>query len=206
MILTFPQLNSLMRAAGPSRVLDALDALTPALAQYKIDTAKRLRYFLATLAVESGELRYKRELSSGQQYEGNVAVLGNTEPGDGPLFRGWNWMQTTGRKNTLGLSLRLYGDDRLVRTPSLIDDPTDELCALAACDFWTIGAGLNLSRRARDYGVPVGCNLNDLADADDIEGIRLAVNGGLNGMDEFRRYVGMSEALITDDLRPGNVA
>lgn len=196
MTLTFPELNALMREAGPSRVLDFLDPLNAAMEEFGITTAKRQRHFLAQVAHESGELRYLREIADGKAYEGRED-LGNTELGDGPRFRGWGLIQTTGRKNTRLVSLALYGDERLVNDPSLIDPPSIELACRSAGYFWKTGAGLNLGRRALAHGVPEGCDLNELADRDDLTGITLAVNGGLNGMAERTRYLQMAEALIS---------
>jgi predicted chitinase len=55
---------------------------------------------------------------------------------------------------------------------------------------------LNLSKRAIAYGVPIGCDLGEFADRDDLEGITLAWNGGLNGFAERERYLGMAAALV----------
>ena len=65
---------------------------------YRIDTPVRLAAYLAQLGHESGSFRYTEELASGEAYEGR-ADLGNTHPGDGPLFKGRGLIQTTGRSN-----------------------------------------------------------------------------------------------------------
>lgn len=187
--ISFTQLRHVCTVAPAERLAAALPHLQAACAEYAINTPRRVRHFLAQLAHESGEFRYLRELASGRAYEGR-ADLGNSEPGDGPTFRGWGWMQTTGRKNTQIVSEALFGDDRLVRNPALIDPPSLELSARAAGHFWTQGAGMNLSRRAIAAGVPVGVNLNDLADANDGELITLAVNGGTAGLAARYAYLG----------------
>lgn len=170
-----------------------VDPLQAAAREFLVD-ANPLReaHFLAQLAEESGQFQYLRELASGEAYEGRED-LGNTEPGDGVTFKGWGWMQTTGRKNTLLVSMDLFGDARLVTTPALINPPAYVLAARAAGHFWTKGAGENLSARAKAHGIPVGVNLNDLADQDDIEGITLAVNGGLNGLSLRTAYLKLAK-------------
>jgi putative chitinase len=146
--------------------------------EFEINTPQRLSAFLAQLAHESGEFRYMREIADGSAYEGR-ADLGNTEPGDGRRFPGRSPMQITGRKNTRLCSLAIYGDERLLDTPQLLETPL-EGCRAAGW-FWREGAGLNLSRRAISEGVQEGCDLNDLADACDFYRNTLAINGGTNG-------------------------
>ncbi len=129
-----------------------------------IDTPLRMAHFLAQTGHESGDLLYTEELASGQAYEGR-ADLGNTQPGDGPKFKGRGLIQLTGRANyvaygqSIGQDLTVDGNwTKIATDPSLAVD--------VACWFWT--------RR----------NLNALADADDLETITKRVNGGLNGLQD----------------------
>jgi len=63
-----------------------VDALTAAMAEFEINTARRQAAFVAQVAHETGEFRYMREIDSGAAYEGR-ADLGNTQPGaDAPDF------------------------------------------------------------------------------------------------------------------------
>lgn len=50
--------------------------------------------------------------------------LGNTEPGDGFKFRGRGYIQITGKGNYAAASKSIWGDDRLVKNPDLVNDPT----------------------------------------------------------------------------------
>lgn len=197
--ISIVQLRAVCAVARAPTLDAALGPLKAACAEFEINTPLRVRHFLAQLAHESGEFRYLRELADGHGYEGR-ADLGNTEPGDGVRFKGWGWMQTTGRKNTLIVSNALYGDDRLVRYSSLINPPSPGLAARSAGHFWTKGAGMNLSRRAIEAGVPVGVNLNDLADQNDALLITLAVNGGENGLASRYAYLGRGIEAFPDEV------
>ncbi len=106
------------------------------------------------------------EYASGDAYNGR-ADLGNTQPGDGPRFKGRGLIQLTGRSN-----YRQYGELLkldLVGDPKLAADPVISL--RIACTFW----------QQHD--------LNPLADADDIITITRRINGGLNGLNSRRAYL-----------------
>lgn len=183
-IITRSQFLSVMPLAK-GRVDLFLQPLNEAVERFEINTAKRLAEFLPQLAHESAQFKYMRELADGSAYEGRLD-LGNTEPGDGKRFRGRGPIQITGRKNVGLCSMALFGDNRLLENPELLESP--QVGCASAGWFWVEGAGLNLSRQARSYGVPAGCNLNDLADAGDFEGITLAINGGRNGIEDRMKY------------------
>lgn len=77
---------------------DELADLNACLQKFEINNPLRIRHFVAQIAHESGGLRYFKELDSGWDYEYRDD-LGNTEPGDGPLFKGAGALQMTGRTN-----------------------------------------------------------------------------------------------------------
>ena len=130
----------------------------------------RETHFLAQVAHESGGFNYVRELASGEAYEGR-ADLGNTSPGDGPLFRGRGLIQITGRANYEQCGNDLGLD--LVSNPVLLEQP--DLAARSAGWFWN----------SRD--------LNELADRGDARGITKRINGGINGLQDRLTYLQLAQ-------------
>jgi putative chitinase len=94
--------------------------------------------------------------------------LGNTERGDGWRFRGGGMLQTTGRRN-----YRKAGhehDPETLRTP--------EGAFRSALHEWTTR----------------GCSV--LADRDDITSLRIAINGGTNGLDHCREHLARAKVML----------
>lgn len=142
-----------------------------------VDTPLRLAHFIAQVATESGDLRYTTELASGQAYEGRKN-LGNTQPGDGPRFKGRGLIQLTGRANYQLLSDELGID--FVSHPKLLATPS--YATLSALWYWKVH------------------RLHLLADKDDLKAIRRRVNGGLNGYAiAYRRLLQAKKALRAVD-------
>jgi putative chitinase len=170
MPITQQQLLQILPSAGKQAGVFA-SALTLAMDKYQINTRLRMAAFIAQVGHESGQFRYVRELG-GDQYlskydTGTLAKrLGNTPEadGDGQKYRGRGLIQITGRDNYLACSKALLGDDRLLRTPELLEQA--EWACKSAAWFWN-------SR-----------NLNALADNGSFEQITRRINGGLNGMAE----------------------
>jgi len=131
--------------------------------KYGIDTLLRLRHFIAQIAHESGSFNYVQEIDSGEAYEGRKD-LGNTFKGDGVRFKGRGLIQITGRSNYLFCSRALFGDDRLLRNPEILEQP--QYAIESACWFWKVK------------------KLNVMADANDIVSITRRINGGQNGLAE----------------------
>lgn len=147
------------------------DALTAAMAGGQINTRLRIAAFLAQIGHESGSLVYSKELGGPSyfaKYDGRKD-LGNVMSGDGARFAGRGLIQVTGRANYQKASQALFGDDRLLKNPELLEQP--EWAAKSAAWFWS-------SR-----------NLNALADQDRFTDITRAINGGTNGLEDRKaRY------------------
>jgi putative chitinase len=139
-----------------------LDPITDAMDEFGIDTPLRQAAFLAQIGHESAGLSYTAELwgptAAQLRYEGRTD-LGNTQLGDGSLFRGRGLIQITGRSNYKAVGGAL-GVDFIANPVALEESPA---AARSAAWFWS-------SR-----------NLNALADTGDFPGITRKINGGLNG-------------------------
>lgn len=155
-MITIEQMKKIIPYAG-RKVGVFFGPLTDAMTEFGIDTAARQAAFLAQVAHESGSLRYVREIASGRAYEGRVD-LGNTNPGDGERFKGRGLIQITGRANYRACSLALFGGERLLDRPELLEEVVPA-CRSAAW-FW------------REH------NLNRWADADDFDGASDVINRG----------------------------
>jgi putative chitinase len=146
--------------------------LNDTLVTWDITTQLRIAAFLAQLAHESGEFRYMRELADGQAYDtGPLAVrLGNTPEadGDGQKYKGRGPIQITGYDNYQRCSLALFGDERLLETPELLEVPQHG--CMAAGWFWDEK------------------KLNQLADQQEFRAITKKINGGYNGYADRERY------------------
>jgi predicted chitinase len=142
--------------------------LLVAMRKYGITSKLERAHFLAQCAHESGNYVYKSELASGKAYEGRKD-LGNTNPGDGPKYKGRGFIQVTGRANYEAYSKYLVskGLDNILNNPDLV---ATKYSADAACYWWKF-----LSR-----------NITNLAlkgsSSSVVELVTRRVNGGTNGL------------------------
>jgi len=141
------------------------EPLSDACGFYTIQTPLQVAAFLAQIGLESGRLRYVREIWGPtlwqENYEGRLD-LGNVEPGDGSKFRGRGLIQITGRANYRRCGDALGLD--LINRPERLEVPTH--AAMSAAWFWDAH------------------HLNELADVGDMRHITRMINGGYNGLDE----------------------
>jgi predicted chitinase len=121
---------------------------------------------LATVATEVPDFapinEYGGDAYFRKHYEGR-ADLGNTHPGDGARYHGRGFIQLTGRSNYRGYGQKLGVP--LEQNPNLALDASIAARVLASY--------------MKDRGI------GSLAARGDWQGVRRAVNGGLNGWDRF---------------------
>jgi putative chitinase len=170
-----------IRRLSPSatqRIVDGIVKNQDAIIRGGINTELRVCHFMAQLAHESAHFMVTREFASGAEYEGRIS-LGNTQPGDGERFRGRGLIQTTGRAN-----YREATDDirKVVPTAPDFEANPEQLEEFP----WALLAGISYWRRR---------NINYAADQDDILRVTRLVNGGLNGLEERKRYLRIAKAI-----------
>jgi putative chitinase len=162
------------KGQSQARIIGALSpALAGTLKDYQIDTELRIAHFLAQACHESDSFCTTVEYSDGKYLEGR-RDLGNTQPGDGPRYKGRGLIQLTGRAN-----YKRYGDLLgldLVGNPELAAEPATSL--VIACEYW----------KQRGLNAP--------ADQDDIETITRRINGGLNGLEDRRACLQRAKAAL----------
>jgi putative chitinase len=184
MTITASDIREMSRTAA-ERIVQGIVDHQHFIAQGGIDTPLRLCHFMAQLAHESAHFRVTREFASGAAYEGR-RDLGNTQPGDGPRYRGRGLIQTTGRAN--------YQEARDDIRRIIPGAPDFEADPVQLEGFpWALLAGISYWRRR---------NINRHADRDDVIAVTRAINGGLNGLDDRKQYVRKAKAIWMAEHTP----
>ncbi len=142
----------------------------------QINTPLRQAHFLAQLGHESASMVYTSEIASGKAYEGRHD-LGNTQPGDGPLFKGRGLIQITGRNNYTAYGKARSRDFITGANPQLLATDPD-IAADSAGWFWATR------------------NLNKLADQDNALAITKKINGGTNGLSDRELRLNICKCLL----------
>lgn len=172
-MLTLDQFKKLFpRAITPE---ETYKGLVSAMFNYDIIGKNRESMFLAQLAHESGGFRWDHELGNKayfSRYDGRKD-LGNTNPGDGYLYRGRGYIQLTGRANYIFYGKKLAID--LVGKPDLAATPV--VASRVACQYWV------------DHKNKAGKNCNSLADSGDFIAITRLINGGTNGLSDRKAWL-----------------
>ena len=166
-MITLLQLQAIVGRRTPE-IEEMYEPLIEAMAAYEIDTPLREAMFLAQVIHETAGFHYKEEIASGEAYEGRED-LGNTEPGDGPRFKGRGAIQLTGRANYARCSQALFNSERaLLDNPELVAEPITS--AASAAWYW-------------DWK-----RLNRFADKRDLLGCTKVINGGTNGYMNRKKF------------------
>lgn len=150
-----------------------LVAVQQCLQECECNSVNRISMWMAQVGTESAGLKYMEETADGSEYEGR-GDLGNTQPGDGPRFKGRGPIQVTGRHNYTALSQWAF-DQGLVPTSTYFVDSPDELATdqygfVGVTWYWT-------TQRP----------MNDASDAGNVELATQYVNGGNHGLPD-RKY------------------
>lgn len=191
-LITEAQLKEIYKNVSAQKCKLYTEAFNKIFVEYNITSPQRIAAFLGQVAVESGELKYDRELPSrfnkkdpkdkneqtGTLYEGRKS-LGNTVAGDGPRFIGRGILQLTGRANYASMSKKLGID--LVGNPELACDPI--VSTKIACQYF------------KDRG------LLTLADSWNLREITRRVNGpGMLHLTERMNYSERALKVLARDL------
>ena len=119
--------------------------------------------------ISEGVSRYNTRSRPFDLYDAGTSIgrdLGNTQPGDGPKFKGRGYVQLTGRDNYQRIGRRLNLD--LTSQPDLANDPKS--------------AGLILARFLKNNESAIRAALAQ----GDLKAARRKVNGGIHGFDRFQ--------------------
>lgn len=184
----------LFRVLGSAELTDKFFyPLNDAMAEFEVDTPLRVAAFLAQAFHESqGFTRMRENLNYSEQgllttfpkyftpeqakaYARQPERIANRvyasrmgngpeDSGDGWRYRGVGLFQLTGANNLRACSTALFGDDRALRDPDVLEQPVN--ACRAAAWFWSVN------------------KLNQLADQEDMKGITKKINGGYNGLKE----------------------
>ncbi len=171
MKLTPAQLHDIYPFAK-SRVEKYIDAINMTLEEFGITTPVQVAAFLAQIGHESGQLFYTEEIASGKAYEGRQD-LGNTFQGDGPRFKGYGFIQVTGRSNHMECAK--YFGIKLDNLPKWLKTP--EGACRSSGWFWKKN------------------KINDVAE--DVIKTTKRVNGGRNGLEERTKLFQIALGVLT---------
>jgi predicted chitinase len=159
---------------GKPWILDGFaDALPGICEKFDITTTNRQAHFIGQCAHECDHFRTTQEYASGAAYNGRKD-LGNTQPGDGPRFKGRGLIQLTGRANYAAAAKAL--DKPFVDEPELVE----RFPAAADVSAWFWDAH----------------KLNQHADRDDVRAVTKIINGGYNGLDSRTSYLASTKKAL----------
>jgi len=177
-MITTIQIRSILPAANPVRVATLEPYFQKYMPIYRIDTPVRIGAFIAQVGHESDNLRSFVEYASGDEYDTRTD-LGNTpeKDGDGRRYKGRGLIQITGKYMYHACSMALYGDDRLIEHPELLEQYEDGVHS--ACWFWEKVKDLNKIADMPETWIKPGKH-----GYTKFQWITVLINGGLNGYAE----------------------
>lgn len=188
----YPSADDILKVIPDAKRSDLekyLPTFLKCLAEKQLTSANQLIAIFATVAVETGGFDPTRLEDGNEAYftrmyenERMRKNLGNTQPGDGPRFRGRGLIQITGR-TCYRLAGKGIGVD-LESNPELARDPVNS-CRIFAW-FWSGGNGSNKPFKFAETG--------------DWLGARKAVNGGTNGLQKFYKAIERAKTVLTKPL------
>lgn len=144
-----------------------MDDLNRCMSRASITTKQRKRHFLSQIGHESCGLIYMHEIADGSAYEGR-RDLGNTQPGDGRLFRGVGPLQVTGRANYQDIA-DFTGDERVMEGWQYVE----RYYPFTAAAVWWLKNSMNSL-----------CDRSDVT----VKMVTYRVNGGYNGLADRIAY------------------
>jgi predicted chitinase len=180
------ELQKTMKTLSDQKANEMAPFLSLAMSRAEINTPLRKAAFIAQVAVETDSLTSLVERGTEEyftrMYEDNTN-LGNTEPGDGPLFKGRGFLHLTGRWNYTAagkaLNLKLIDDPDVVETDLTV-------AAQTSAWYWRFRKG------------------NAAADSGSIKKVTVMVNGGVNGLE--RRVEFYEKAKVVFGVVPAKPA
>lgn len=140
-------LGNVMKETGGKSVSENLD--------YRKTSNERVRKIFGSRVAgkseeEINEMKSTPEKMGEGMYGSKTKIgrdMGNMEPGDGWKYRGRGFIQLTGKNNYAEASKAIYGDDRLVKDPDLVNNPE----VAAECSAWFMKKGK--ASMARKLGI-----------------------------------------------------
>jgi len=165
--LSEEQFRAMLPKDQQGKVAIYLDAINEAMEIFNITTPLRKAHFMAQVLHETAYLKYSEEIASGKAYEGR-SDLGNTQPGDGPLFKGRGLLQLTGRDNYV--KCQSYLRTRLNNPGFDITSDVNKASQLSSNPLYAaLASGY--------FWHSIKPKLNETADKDDIYWVSVYVNG-----------------------------
>lgn len=171
--VTYEQLVEILPNADAAFLKANLSHLNQSMYKGEMTTLERKATYIAQIAHESDRFRGLTEYASGRAYNGR-RDLGNTEPGDGPRYKGRGAIHLTGRANYEAAS-KHFGVD-FVADPALAAEP--EWAFKIAEWYWT----------TRD--------LNKYADNGQFTTQTKRINGGTNGLADRKAVLARARKVL----------